>query len=88
MFTYSFSKVELPSDDRLILRNQVKEGDEQLSSRILQCKRDKNYQSLQIYLRKYIQNYKEVHRYGINVVRHSNRGKTPQTIKSITKNLT
>lgn len=55
--------------------------------RILQCKKDKNYHSLQIYLRKYIQKYKEDHKFGINVTRHSNRGKTPITLKS-TKNVT
>ncbi len=58
MSTYLLFYLELPSEDRITLRNQVKAGDEQLMERLNQCKKDKNYHQLQIYLRKFVQKLK------------------------------
>lgn len=83
MPSYSSSHAEVPADDRLILRNRIREGDDALANRILQCKRDKNFHSLQICLRKYLQREKKNNNFGL-IVRDasSRRGKTPQTFKS------
>ena len=80
--------LELPSDDRITLRNQVKAGDEQLILKLNQCKKDKNYHQLQIYLRKYVHKLKENDKFGggLQIVKNT-RGRTPQTLKS-TKNPT
>jgi hypothetical protein len=51
--------------------------------RIYQCKSDKNYQSLQIYLRKYIQKIKKNNNSKFEIQKNTNRGKTPFTLKSI-----
>ena len=87
MSTYLWSNLEVPTDDRIFIRNRIKEGDEQLANRVHQCKKDKNYQTLQIYLRKYVQKQKKSNGclgpmgfYSKEC--SSRRGKTPLTLKS------
>lgn len=63
MLTYLTTHLEIPADDRLILHRKVKNGDEELSSRIYQCKKDKDFHQLQVYLRKYLQNMKASNKY-------------------------
>ena len=64
MSTYLYFYLEIPADDRLILRNKIKSGDEELSSRVYKCKKDKDYHQLQVYLRKYLNNAKNTNRFG------------------------
>ena len=59
MSTYMEEYLEIPTDDRICIRNRIKEGDEEVATRIYLCKKDKNYHSLQVHLRKYVQRLKK-----------------------------
>jgi len=82
VFAYSYPYLELTSDDKLIIRNCIKNGDDQLAERVHKCKKDKNYQNLQIYLRKFVKDLKENDKYGMGILKPNQRGKTPLTLKS------
>lgn len=80
MSAYIHFKVEISNDDKLILRNRIKQEDKEITNHFLKHKKDKNYQLLQINLRKTLQTIKGNNKLNlIQQLRGSSAGKRPQT---------
>lgn len=67
-------KIEIPSDDKLMIRRKIKEGEEEVLGLFEAHRKDKNYHELQIKLRKIVQGEKTYEkRFTIN---HGDRKKS------------
>jgi hypothetical protein len=74
MHSYKWPHVEIPNDDKLLIRRKIKDGEEEVVGLFETHRRDKNYHELQIKLRKVVQSEKNHEkRYTIN---HGDRKKS------------